>query len=146
MSDDGYTYDDPDLARGAAMFKTMFGEIYGAELCKQLHEGPVGLNRFVMTQIGPLVWDRDELDMKTRMFVALAVLAALGREDTRFFMRGAFCNGATREEIEEVLIVTGQEAGFPCATRAAQRLDEAEAQHKEMMARHEAGQSAKQEV
>jgi 4-carboxymuconolactone decarboxylase len=144
MSDDGY--DDPDLARGAAMFKNMFGEIYGADLCRQLHEGPVGLNRFVMTQIGPMVWDRDGLDMKTRMFVALAVLAALGREDTRFFMRGAFCNGATREEIEEVLIITGQEAGFPCATRAAQRLDEAEAQHKEMMARHEAEQAAKQEV
>jgi 4-carboxymuconolactone decarboxylase len=140
MSDEGYSYDDPELARGAAMFKSMFGEIYGGELCKQLHEGPVGMNRFVMTQIGPMVWDRDGLDMKTRMFVALAVLAALGREDTRFFMRGAFCNGATRAEIEEVLIVTGQEAGFPCATLAAKRLDEAEAQHNEMMARHEAAQ------
>ncbi len=101
MTDDGYRYDDPDLARGAAMFKAMFGEVYGAELCKQLHEGPVGINRFIMTQIGPMVWNRDKLDMKTRMFVALAVLAALGRDDTSFFMRGAFCNGATREEIEE---------------------------------------------
>ncbi|MDR2872802.1 MAG: carboxymuconolactone decarboxylase family protein [Xanthomonadaceae bacterium] len=146
MADDGYTYDDSALARGAANFKHMFGEIYGAELCKQLHEGAVGMNRFVMTQVGPLVWERDGLDMKTRMFVALAVLAALGREDTRFFMRGAFCNGATREEIEEVLIVTGQEAGFPCAARAAERLDEAEAQHKAMMARHEAEQTAKKDV
>ncbi len=140
MTDDGYRYDDPDLARGAAMFKAMFGEVYGAELCKQLHEGPVGINRFIMTQIGPMVWNRDKLDMKTRMFVALAVLAALGRDDTSFFMRGAFCNGATREEIEEVLIVTGQEAGFPCATRAARRLDEAEAAHRDMMARHLAAQ------
>lgn len=144
MSDEGYTYDDPDLARGAANFKRMFGEIYGAELCKQLHEGPVGMNRFVMTQIGPMVWEREGLDMKTRMFVALAVLAALGREETRFFMRGAFCNGATREEIEEVLIVTGQEAGFPCAALAARRLDEAEAQHEAMMAAHEAAQAGKE--
>ncbi|WP_404478150.1 carboxymuconolactone decarboxylase family protein [Novosphingobium sp. BL-52-GroH] len=142
MRDQDYAYDDPDLARGAANFKRMFGEIYGSELCSQLHEGPVGMNRFVMTQIGPMVWERDGLDMKTRMFVALAVLAALGREETRFFMRGALCNGATRAEIEEVLIVTGQEAGFPCAALAAKRLDEAEAQHNEMMERFAATQQA----
>lgn len=140
MSDDPYSYDDPDLARGAANFRQMFGEIYGGELCKQLHEGPVGMNRFVMTQIGPMVWERTGLDMKTRMYVALAVLAALGRAETKFFMRGALCNGATRAEIEEVLIVTGQEAGFPCAALAAKRLDEAEAEHDEMMARHAAAQ------
>jgi hypothetical protein len=142
MSEDGYSYDDPDLARARDMFISMFGPIYGAELCKQLHQGPVGMNRFIMTQIGPLVWERDGLDMKTRMFVALAVLAALGREDTRFFMRGAFCNGATRAEIEEVLIVTGQEAGYPCVARAAERLDEAEKAHLEMMAKYE-GEQAK---
>lgn len=134
-----YDYEsDPEVARGAANFKRMFGDIYGEELCSQLHEGPVGLNRFIMCTIGPEVWERDKLDMKTRMFVALAVLAAMGRAETKYFMRGAFCNGATREEIEEVLIVTGQEAGFPCAALAAQRLDEAETEHAAMMERHNA--------
>lgn len=136
-----YDYEsDPEVARGAANFKQMFGEIYGKELCSQLHEGPVGINRFIMCTIGPEVWERDKLDMKTRMYVALAVLAALGRAETKFFMRGAFCNGATREEIEEVLIVTGQEAGFPCAALAAKRLDEAEEEHAAMMARHHANE------
>jgi 4-carboxymuconolactone decarboxylase len=139
MAGDILKSDDPAIVRGAENFIRMFGEIYGRELCSQI-EDPGEVHRFIMTGIGPAVWEREGLDMKTRMFVALAVLAALGREDTRFFMRGALCNGATREEIEEVLIVTGQEAGFPCAARAAERLDEAVAQHEEMMARHHAAQ------
>lgn len=133
---DEYQYDEPDLARAAEMFKKTFGELYGGYLCRQLHEGPVGINRFVMCQIGPLVWMRDTLPIKTRMFVAITALVTLGREDVKYFMRGAFCHGATREEIEEVLIVAGLEAGFPAAIMAARRLDEAEREHRAFMAEH----------
>lgn len=135
MTDD-YRYDDPALARAAEMFKKTFGELYGGYLCRQLHEGPVGINRFVMCEIGPLVWMRDTLPIKTRMFVAIATLTALNREDVKYFMRGAFCHGATRAEIEEVLIVAGQEAGYPAAITAARRLDEAEREHLAFMAEH----------
>jgi alkylhydroperoxidase/carboxymuconolactone decarboxylase family protein YurZ len=134
---DNYSYDDPDLARAAEMFKATFGEAYGGYLCRQLHEGPVGINRFIMCEIGPRIWMRDKLDLKTRMFVAIAALVALGRQDSKFFMRGAFCNGATREEIEEVLLVTGQEAGYPCAAQAGRWLDEAEREHKAFMEDYE---------
>jgi 4-carboxymuconolactone decarboxylase len=143
--EDRYSYDSPELARAAEMFKAVFGEAYGGSLCRQLHEGAVGINRFVMAEIGPLVWMRDVLPTKIRMFIAIASLATLGRAEVKFFMRGAFANGATREEIEEVLIITGQEAGFPCATLAAQRLDEAEREHKEFMAQYEAERKMKGE-
>jgi 4-carboxymuconolactone decarboxylase len=137
-----YSYDEPDLARAAEMFKATFGEAYGGYLARQVHEGPVGINRFIMCQVGPIVWMRDKLDIKIRMFVAIASLQTLGRAEVKFFMRGAFANGATREEIEEVLIVTGMEAGFPCAALAAQRLDEAEREHLAFMADYEAEQAA----
>lgn len=136
MNEEEYRYEDPALARAADMFRKTFGELYGSYLCRQLHEGPIGINRFVMCEIGPLVWMRDTLPIKTRMFVAIATLTALNRDDVKFFMRGAFCHGATREEIEEVLIVAGQEAGYPAAIAAARRLDEAEREHAAFMAEY----------
>lgn len=133
---DPYDYSDPDLARGAAMFRAVFGDVYGGYLARQLHEGAVGINRIVMTQIAPNIWERDGLPMKTRLFVAIATLATLARDDVKFFMRGALAQGATRQEIEEVLLVVGLETGFPAATRAARFLDDAEAEHAAFMAEH----------
>lgn len=137
---DRYDYSDPALARGAAMFRAVFGDAYGDFLARQLHEGAVGLNRVVMTQIAPNIWEREALPMKTRLFVAIASLATLGRDDVKFFMRGAFAHGATRAEIEDVLLVVGLESGFPAATRAARTLDEAEAEHAAFVAEYEAEQ------
>lgn len=131
---DPYDYSDPGLARGAAMFRTVFGDAYGGYLARQMHEGAVGINRVIMTQIAPTIWERDGLPIKTRLFVAISTLAALGRDDVKFFMRGALAQGASRAEIEEVLLVVGLETGFPAATRAARSLDEAEAEHRAFMA------------
>ena len=142
--DDPYNYDEPEAKAARDNFIMMFGPVYGAHLARQVHEGAVGINRFIMCDIGPRIWGRDKLDMKTRMFVAIASLATLAREDVKFFIRGAFCNGATREEVEEVLLVTGQEAGYPCAALAGRRLDEAEREHLEFMAAHAAWQKEKE--
>lgn len=142
--DDPYTYDEPDEKAARDNFIMMFGQAYGGYLARQVHEGSVGINRFIMCDIGPRIWGRDKLDLKTRMFVAIASLATLGRGDVKFFIRGAFCNGATREEVEEVLLVTGQEAGYPCAALAGRHLDEAEREHLEFMAAYEAWKSKKE--
>lgn len=133
---DPYEYSDPDLARGAAMFRAVFGDLYGGHLARQMHEGAVGINRVIMTQIAPQVWEREGLPMKVRHFVAIASLAALGRDDVKFFMRGALCQGASRQELEEVLLLVGLETGFPAATRAARHLEEALAEHAAFMAEH----------
>jgi alkylhydroperoxidase/carboxymuconolactone decarboxylase family protein YurZ len=133
-----YEYDDPALARGAAMFRSVFGEEYGGYLARQLHEGAVSLNRFVMTQVAPNVWERDGLPMTTRLLIAISVLAAHGRDDVKFFMRGALAQGVTRQEIEEALIITGLETGFPNATLGARNLDAAEKEHAEFMAAYAA--------
>lgn len=135
---EAYDYSDPGLARGAAMFRSVFGEAYGGYLARQMHEGAVGINRVIMTQIAPNIWERDGLPMKTRLFIAIATLATLGRDDVKYFMRGALAQGATRTEIEEVLLVVGLETGFPAATRAARYLDDAEAEHAAFMTEYAA--------
>ncbi len=60
------------------------------------------------------VWSRPGLAKKTRSFVSIAFLAALGKHDElRTHLVGALNNGATREELTEVLLQAALYCGFP---------------------------------
>lgn len=62
------------------------------------------------------VWDRGALDRKTRSLVNLAMLTALNRlHEFSVHVRGAVNNGATVEEIQEVLLQAAVYAGAPAA-------------------------------
>ena len=112
---DEYRYDDPALARRRDVREDV-RRAYGGYV-PPAARGPCRHQPLRDVRIGPLVWMRDMLPIKTRMFVAIATVAALDREDVKYFMRSAFCHGAAREVIEEVLLVAGQEAGYPAAIR-----------------------------
>lgn len=80
-----------------------------------------------------MVWSRPGLPRKTRSFLSLAFLAALGKAaEFRTHVRGAVNNGATREEIAEVIIQAalycGMPVGLECFRLAKEVLDELEAQ------------------
>jgi 4-carboxymuconolactone decarboxylase len=69
------------------------------------------------------VWSRPGLDLRTRSLVTVALLAALGRtEELGMHLRGARRNGATPEELAEVLLHTGVYAGLPAANSAFREL------------------------
>ena len=80
------------------------------------------------------VWSRPGLPLKTRSFLSIAYLAALGKvEELGAHVAGAVRNGATREEIGEVLLQAALYCGMPAgleafrvAKRALDELDEAE--------------------
>jgi len=60
------------------------------------------------------VWKRPGLESKTRSFLSMSFLAANGKHDEfRTHVRGAVNNGATVEEIREVLIQAALYCGFP---------------------------------
>lgn len=62
------------------------------------------------------VWTRPGLDVKTRSFLNLAMLTALNRStELATHVRGALTNGATPEEIQEVLLQTAIYVGVPAA-------------------------------
>lgn len=62
------------------------------------------------------VWTRPGLDPKVRSFLSVALLASLGKQDElRTHVRGAINNGASREEIREVLLHAGVYCGLPVA-------------------------------
>lgn len=62
------------------------------------------------------IWQRPQIDRKTRSMMTLAMLVALARpNELRIHVRGAIANGATVEEIREVLLHAMIYAGVPAA-------------------------------
>ena len=60
------------------------------------------------------IWTREGLERKTRSFLSCAFLLALGKhEEFKTHVRGAINNGATQEEIQELLIQAAVYCGFP---------------------------------
>ena len=60
------------------------------------------------------VWSREGIDRKTRSLVNLGMLTALNRStELAAHVRGAVNNGATKEEIQEVLLQAAVYCGMP---------------------------------
>lgn len=70
-------------------------------------------------------WSRQDLDLRTRSLVTVAMLVALGRPDElRVHLRGALRNGASREEIGAVILHAAVYCGLPAAHSAARVAEE----------------------
>ncbi|MEQ8345673.1 MAG: EthD family reductase [Sneathiellaceae bacterium] len=71
------------------------------------------------------VWQRPQIDRKTRSMMTMAMLVALARpNELRTHVRGAIANGATVEEIREVLLHTMIYAGVPAAVDSFRNANE----------------------
>ncbi|MFZ0787554.1 MAG: EthD family reductase [Candidatus Acidiferrales bacterium] len=75
------------------------------------------------------IWTRPPLDRRTRSLLTMAILVALGKPNQlRVHVRAAITNGATKDEIREVLlhsmIYCGVPAGVDSFTHAAEVLKE----------------------
>ncbi len=75
------------------------------------------------------VWNRPGLPLKLRSFLSVAFLVALGKHaELRTHIRGALNNGATPEELSEVLlqaaVYCGMPVGLECFRIAKEVLDE----------------------
>ena len=71
------------------------------------------------------VWQRPGLDLKTRSLVTVAMLTALGKQnELKGHVRGALNNGATVQEIQEVLLHATIYCGVPAAVEAFRTANE----------------------
>lgn len=84
------------------------------------------LQEYITRNAWGTVWCREGLDYKTRSLVTLSMLTALGRtQELKGHVRGAINNGATVDEIREVLLHATVYCGVPLAVdafRAAQEV------------------------
>jgi 4-carboxymuconolactone decarboxylase len=70
-------------------------------------------------------WQRPGLDLKTRSLITVAMLTALGKQnELKGHVRGALNNGATVEEIQEVLLHATIYCGVPAAVEAFRSANE----------------------
>ena len=71
------------------------------------------------------VWQRPGLDLKTRSLITVAFLTALGKQhELKGHVRGAINNGATVEELQEVLLHATIYCGVPAAVEAFRTANE----------------------
>lgn len=71
------------------------------------------------------VWQRPGLDLKTRSLITVAMLTALGKQnELKGHVRGALNNGATEQEIQEVLLHAAVYCGVPAAVEAFRSANE----------------------
>ncbi|KIV91185.1 4-carboxymuconolactone decarboxylase [Exophiala mesophila] len=119
----------------AEAHKTLWDQ--GIEIRKQV-VGPEHVSRSVdnmsdfsrplqelVTEVGwGVVWARDGLERKTRSLINIGMLCALNKmAELAVHIKGAVNNGATEEEIREVLIQVAVYCGMPAAlegTRVAE--------------------------
>ncbi|MGE4218847.1 MAG: carboxymuconolactone decarboxylase family protein [Alphaproteobacteria bacterium] len=102
--------------RGLATRKAVLGDKHVEASLSKAAESPfLKLMQQVTTEYAwGDVWSRPGLDRKTRSFLSVALLACLGRSsELKVHVLGALNNGATPDEIAEVLLHTSVYAGFP---------------------------------
>ncbi|MFL6656544.1 MAG: carboxymuconolactone decarboxylase family protein [Massilia sp.] len=110
---------DQQYEDGLNMRKQVMGEAFVEAAFAKADAFTLPLQEFVTRNAWGTVWCRDGLDLKSRSFVTLAVLTALGRsEEIKGHVRGALNNGATEQEIQEVLLHASAYCGVPLAVDA----------------------------
>jgi len=124
-----------DYSRGIELFRNLFGSELGATLAEGGQYSGDTFRQIVWAKIGPDIWERDILDMRTKILLLIAMFAVMGREEIKLFMRAAMIHGVTRSEIEEILLLAGLESGMPNAAVGFRRLSEAEADQAEFESR-----------
>ena len=102
--------------QGLAQFTQMVGEDRIDSLQARFKDVSPEFERAVMGIIGGQIWNRPNLDLRTRSLVSIAALAAQGRVNALSLnIEMALNNGATEEEIVETFFQVAIYAGFAAA-------------------------------
>ncbi|MBC7686511.1 MAG: carboxymuconolactone decarboxylase family protein, partial [Bdellovibrionales bacterium] len=95
---------DKQSEDGLTIRKQVMGDAFVDAAFEKADDFTLPLQEFITRNAWGTVWCRDGLDLKSRSFVTLAILTALGRtHEIKGHVRGALNNGATEKEIQEVL-------------------------------------------
>jgi 4-carboxymuconolactone decarboxylase len=116
---------DSQFEDGLRMRKQVMGEDFVEKAFANADEFTMPMQDFVTRNAWGTVWQRGVLDLKTRSLVTIAMLTALGRaQELRGHVRGALNNGASLEEIREVLLHAAVYCGAPLAIDAFRNAQE----------------------
>ncbi len=75
--------------------------------------------RYITESAWGAVWDRPNLDRRTRSLITISLLGALGHyEELKMHIRASRNTGASLQEVSEALLHVAVYAGVPAANRA----------------------------
>ena len=110
-------FDPADKAtfdKGLGIRREVLGRDYVDNSLANADEFTKDMQELVTTYCWGAVWGREGLDKRTRSFLNLAMIAALGRpHELKLHVRGALNNGLTRDEIKEVFLQVAVYCGMP---------------------------------
>ena len=108
--------DEEHFENGLSILTTMIGAAETERIRQGWREISPDLEKFILEFVAGRIWKRSTLDLKTRSLSTVAALTALGRPNAlELNVRMALGNGATKEEILEVILHMAPYAGFPAA-------------------------------
>ena len=107
---------DKDFEQGLTMRKRVMGEAFVEKAFSGLTEFTAPLQEYITRNAWGDTWQREGLDLKTRSLITIAMLTALGKSnELKGHVRGALNNGASVQEIQEVLLHASIYCGVPAA-------------------------------
>jgi len=109
----------PSNGAGERMRRRVMGDVFVDRALAQADAFSTPLQELVNNHAWGATWQRDGISLKQRSLCTVAMLAALGHhQEMKGHLRGAMNNGATLEELREVLLHVGPYAGMPNAIAA----------------------------
>ncbi len=110
---------DSQFDKGLATRKQVMGEDFVVRAFGGATAFTAPIQQYITRNAWGDVWQRPGLDLKTRSLITVAMLTALGKQhELKGHVRGALNNGATVEEIQEVLLHASIYCGVPTAVEA----------------------------
>ena len=110
---------DSQFDKGLATRKQVMGEDFVARAFGGATDFTAPIQQYITRNAWGDVWQRPGLDLKTRSLITVAMLTALGKQhELKGHVRGALNNGATPQEIQEVLLHASIYCGLPAAVEA----------------------------
>ena len=105
------TYD-----KGLQIRSAVLGEAYVNKALADADDFTKPLQDLITEYCWGAVWGRDELPLKTRSMLNLAMIPILNRpNELRTHIKAALTNGVTRDEIREIFLQVAIYAGVPAA-------------------------------
>ena len=119
MSNPPNSLPNKDFDQGLAMRKQVMGEDFVAKAFGSMTPFTEPIQQYITRNAWGDVWQRPGLDLKTRSLITVAMLTAMGKQhELKGHVRGALNNGATVQEIQEVLLHASIYCGLPAAVEA----------------------------
>lgn len=102
--------------KGLQRRTTVLGQDYVDKAVKDADDFNRPFQDLVTEYCWGAVWGRDDLALKTRSMLTVAMISVLNRpHELRTHIRAALTNGVTRDELREIFMQVAIYAGIPAA-------------------------------